>query len=150
MGQAAEALADTARLTADDPDSEEAQLLHAGALAALQRTDEAVAACRAALQANPFSTPAAMSLARLYLQDNRLSEALQTCDDWIETYPDCAEAYRMRAAVKMALHNSEGAADDMKRALTIRPEQQEEISGEFSNIENRVNERYRNMNPYQF
>lgn len=150
MGQPAEAVKDTTRLVADAPDEEEYQILHGQALAAAQQPEEAEKAFQAALEANPFSIEAPLHLAQLYSTTHRLDLALKTCDDLIEAHPDCAEAYKMRGGVKMALHNEAGAADDLKKSLTLKPQQVEEMNGEFSNVENRMNERYRNLNPYGF
>lgn len=150
MGQPAEAVKDTTRLVAEAPDQEDYQLLHGKALSAAQQPEAAEAAFQAALEANPFSLEAPLHLARLYSSTHRLDKALQTCNNLIEAHPDSAEAYKMRGAVKMALHNEAGAADDLKKSLTLKPQQVEEMTGEFTNVENKMNERYRNLNPYGF
>lgn len=150
MGQPAEAVKDTTRLTAEAPDQEDYQLLHGQALAAAQQPEAAEAAFQAALEANPFSLEAPLHLAQLYSATHRLDKALQTCNDLIEAHPDYAEAYKVRGAVKMALHNEAGAADDLKKSLSLKPQQVEEMTGEFTNMENKMNERYRNLNPYGF
>ena len=71
-------------------------------------------------------------------------------DEAIELQPDFAEAYKQRGGVRLALHDKEGAADDLRRALELKPEVVSEVEGEFTNVENQMSERYRNMNPYGF
>ena len=43
-----------------------------------------------------------------------------------------------------------GAADDLKRSLELAPEKAAELDGEYTNVENQMNARYRSMNPYGF
>ncbi len=51
----------------------------------------------------------------------------------IETNPDCYEAYIIRGQISMAFGDKRGAADDMRRALEIKPDLQEQLNGQFKN-----------------
>lgn len=150
MGQYAEVTEDVEALRADGADSEEILLLHAEALAATGHTEEALVAYDAVRRANPFSHEAVARLGALYEQTGRRAEALQLYDEAIELMPDFAEAYRLRGGVRLALNDKAGAADDLKRSLELNPEAAAALEGEFTNVENRMAERYRNMNPYGF
>lgn len=52
----------------------------------------------------------------------------------IQEDPDCYEAYIIRGQISMAFGDKRGAAEDMKRALEIRPDLQEQLNGQFQNI----------------
>ena len=52
----------------------------------------------------------------------------------IQEDPDCYEAYIIRGQISMAFGDKRGAAEDMKRALEIRPDLQEQLNGQFRNI----------------
>lgn len=150
MGQWTEVLADTAALTAADPDGEEALLLHADALAATADGEGAEAAWRHVLEVNPFSREAYLAMGRYYEASGRADKALALYDEAVAEMPDFAEAFKQRGGVKLRLKDTAGAADDLKRALELRPELGEAFDGEFSNLENRMNDHYRSLNPYHF
>ena len=50
--------------------------------------------------------------------------------------PQLAEAYQLRGGVKLRLHDKLGAADDLKKALQIKPELAQSLEGAFSNMDN--------------
>ena len=52
----------------------------------------------------------------------------------IQEDPDCYEAYIIRGQISMAFGDKRGAAEDMKRALEIRPDLQEQLNGQYQNI----------------
>ena len=52
----------------------------------------------------------------------------------IQEDPDCYEAYIIRGQISMVFGDKRGAAEDMKRALEIRPDLQEQLNGQFRNI----------------
>lgn len=150
MGQYAEVLEDARALVEAESENEEFQLLLAGALTATGGNEEAENAYKTVLQLNPFNREAVLGLGQLYEQTARRDKALALYDESIELQPDFAEAYKQRGAVRLALNDKEGATDDLKRALELRPEAAADFNGEFSNLENRMAERYRSMNPYGF
>ncbi len=51
----------------------------------------------------------------------------------IQSDPQCYEAYIIRGQISMAYGDKRGAAEDMKRALELRPDLQEQLSGQFKN-----------------
>lgn len=150
MGQWHEVAKDTAALVEAQPDNDEVLVMHGNALAACGDNEAAEAAYRRALEANPFGGEAVVRLGQLYETTSRPDLALKTYDEAIALRPDFAEAYKLRGGVKHRLHDEAGAAEDLKKALEIKPALAETLDGEFSNIENRQNETYRSLNPYGF
>lgn len=150
MGSATQAIEDTQFLMDAVPENEEIYHLHAQALMQTADTDGAETILRRLLELNPFHSEGAILLGALFMQNGRLDEALGFWNEIIALQPDFAEAYRQRGAVKYQLHNERGAAEDLKRSLELQPESAAEIQGEFSNLENEMNNRFRNMNPYGF
>ena len=150
MEQWNEALEDTSVLVEQTPENEDALLLHAQALAALVRNAEAESVFKQLLELNPFHRGAVVGLVGLYERMSRLDFALEVCNEAIELTPDFAEAYTLRGAIRLRLHDKMGAADDMKKGLELNPQQAAQLDGEFTNAENRMNECYRNLNPYGF
>lgn len=51
----------------------------------------------------------------------------------IEDDSQCYEAYIIRGQISMAYGDKRGAAEDMQRALELRPDLQEQLSGQFKN-----------------
>lgn len=150
MGQNSEALADADALVDADKENEEYLLLRARLLSALGRTEEAEADYHSLRELNPFGTDCVLGLGELYEQTARWDKALALYDEAIELMPSFAEAYKRRGGVKHHLKDDAGAADDLKRSLELAPESAAELDGSYSNVENKMNERYRSMNPYGF
>ncbi|MBQ5880052.1 MAG: tetratricopeptide repeat protein [Bacteroidaceae bacterium] len=150
MGQAAEAMEDIDVLLKADAENEVYGLLQAEALLQTGQTEEAEAALLRVHEIYPFCREAVLRLGALYDATSRRDKALAVYDEAIELQPDFAEAYKQRGGVRLALHDKEGAADDLRRALELKPEVVSEVEGEFTNVENQMSERYRNMNPYGF
>lgn len=150
MGQYKEVLDDARELLARDGENEDFLLLQGDALAATGQEEAAEAAYTGLYALNPFCREAVLRLAALYARTSRLDKALALCDEAVGLQPDFAEAYKLRGGIKLQLHDKEGAADDLKRSLELKPEEAAAIDGEFTNVENRMGERYRSMNPYGF
>lgn len=150
MGQAAQAMEDVEVLLQADADNEEFGLLQAEALLQTGQTEAAEAALLHVHELYPFSQEAVLRLGSLYENTSRRDKALAIYDEAIELQPDFAEAYKQRGGVRLALHDKEGAADDLRRALELKPEVVAEVEGEFTNVENQMADRYRTMNPYGF
>lgn len=150
MGQWREALADTTALAETHAEDEEGLILHADAQAATDDAEGAEATYRNVLALNPFNREAFLHLGKLYETTNRLDKALALYDEAVGEMPDFAEAYKMRGGVKLRLHDEAGATDDLKKSLELRPEMGQELDGEYSNLENRLNDQMRNLNPYKF
>ena len=62
----------------------------------------------------------------------------------IDTNPFSAEAYRERAAVRLAIGDKEGHDEDMRKANEILPTEDKEDIGQ------KVEQKYKDMNPYGF
>ena len=136
MGQWSDMLADTEILTAAHDDLEEAWTMHAEALAATGKTEEAALAFRHVISVNPFSSEAYLQLAAVLEAAGDLQGALEACNEAVEQMPQLAEAYQLRGGVKLRLHDKLGAADDLKKALQIKPELAQSLEGAFSNMDN--------------
>ncbi len=149
MGQWNEVITDAEALVKADAENETYRTLRADALAALGRTDEAISEYEALREINPF-TDSVLRLGALYEQTTRWDKALQLYDEVIDLRPDFAPAYKARGGVKHHLKDEAGAAEDLKRSLEIAPESAKELEGQFSNIENRMDDYYKSLNPMQF
>ncbi len=150
MGQYNEVLEDARILVAADSENEDYLLLQGEALEAIGHAEEAERAYQSIYTLNPFSRDAVLHLAALYAVTARRDKALSLLDEAIELQPDFAEAYKLRGGIRLELKDTEGAADDLKKSLELSPELSAALDGEFSNIENRMNERMRGMNPFGF
>ncbi len=150
MGQWAEALKDAETLIEAGGGDEEAYILLADLLVANERGEEAEATYRKVLDYNPLCREAMLHLGALYEQQGFWDKALAHYDEVIAEFPDFSEAYKMRGGVKHHLHDEAGAMDDLKKALELKPDIAGDLDGEFTNIEAKMNEHYRNMNPYKF
>lgn len=150
MQQWNEALADTTALAESAHPTEDMLLLHARLLHANGQQEEAEEYFKKTLEFNPFHQEAILALTNFYQQTHRWDKALDLCNETIELIPDFAEIYKQRGGIKLHLGDKLGAADDLKRSLELNPRQAENLEGEFTNTENRMNEHFRNMNPYQF
>lgn len=150
MLQWAEALADVEALMKVDDEQADYLLLHADILAALGRTDEATADLQKVLTLNPFCDAATLKLGSLYEQTTQWDKALTLYDEAIDMRPEFAAAYKARGGVKNHLKDAEGAAADLKRSLELAPERAKDLDGEYTNVENEMNDRYKRLNPYGF
>ncbi len=150
MGQWSEVLADANALVAANGENEQYLILRAEAYAALSQTEEAVADLQHTLELNPYSDEAVLKLGSLYEQTSLWDKALALYDEAIEMRPDFAAAYKARGGVKNHLKDTLGAADDLKRSLELAPEKASDLDGEYTNVENEMNDRYKRMNPYGF
>lgn len=150
MGQWNEVLADANQLIEADGENISYLLMRAEAFTSLNKTDEAVNDCKTILSLNPFCQEATLQLGSIYQQTSQWDKALQLYDEAIELQPNFAEAYKARGGVKNHLKDVNGAAEDLKRSLELAPEKANEYDGEYTNVENEMNERYKRLNPYAF
>lgn len=67
------------------------------------------------------------------MQRNDMITATIEATKAIQSDPQCYEAYIIRGQISMAYGDKRGAAEDMKRALELRPDLQEQLSGQFKN-----------------
>ena len=150
MNQYAEAEKDINQFLEAEPDSEEALILKADIRSLASDEEEAEKYYKKALEANPFSEEAILKLGELYIKINQLDKALALLDDIISSQPTIAAAYKQRGLVKRLLKDDIGAMEDLKQAIELSPKEAKEIDGEFSNIENAMENHYRRLNPYGF
>ena len=150
MQQLNDALADVDELLSHDAADVDWRLLRARIYLQLGRTDEGVADLREVLSQNPFCDEAILLLGQSYEQGEQWKEALTVYDEAIEQRDNFALAYKARGQVKFRLGDSKGASDDLKKALTLSPEVEASIDGEFTTIENELKQRYKSLNPYGF
>ena len=67
------------------------------------------------------------------MQRNDMITATVEATKAIQSDPQCYEAYIIRGQISIAYGDKRGAAEDMKRALELRPDLQEQLSGQFKN-----------------
>ena len=144
------ALEDANVLTELDAENEDFLLLKADALAGNGQAEAAEAAYENLLALNPFCQEGVLHCADFYRSTARYEKALQVCNEAIELEPDFALAYRLRSDIKKDMNDEAGAAEDLRKSLDLQPEEGASADGEFTTVENKMAERYRNMNPYGF
>lgn len=144
------ALEDANVLTELDAENEDFLLLKADALAGNGQVEAAEAAYESLLALNPFCQEGVLHCADFYRSTARYEKALQVCNEAIELEPDFALAYRLRSDIKKDMNDEAGAAEDLRKSLDLQPEEGASADGEFTTVENKMAERYRNMNPYGF
>lgn len=93
----------------------------------------AEALCRKALTLCPGDTDALVTLGEACEAGRKWDKALAAYDEALAAHPDCAEAYKRRGGVKFRLNDRLGAFDDLKRALTLRPDWADALSDELAN-----------------
>ena len=74
-----------------------------------------------------------LQTAKEAVQQKDMIKALVEATKAIETEPDCYEAYIIRGQISMMFGDKNGAAEDMCRALEIKPELQSQLTGSFKN-----------------
>ena len=135
MGQGKEALADVDALIALEPEQLAYTLLRADILALDGQTENAIAAYHSILAQKPEAGNVVLRLGNLLQQSKRWEEALALYDNAIEQMPDFAEAYMARGAVKHHVGNQLGAADDLRKALELKPELTESLQGSATSLD---------------
>lgn len=150
MQQWKEALEDANALATAEPENETFAHLRADLLAKTGRTNEAIETYEQLRALNPFDREAVLRLGELYVAGSLFDKALALYDEAIDLDPTFAEAWRCRGGVRHHLHDEAGAADDLKHALELAPANEVVPDGEYSNVENAMNDRYRSLNPYGF
>ena len=153
MGSLTEAEADIDHLLEDEkaqPASEEAVMLKAALRLQQGDAPTAITYYNKVKTQNPLMGEAYVGLSTAYAANRQLDRALSTLDEALELMPDFSEGYKERGRIKLMLNDKAGAADDLKKALETSPEAAKALEGQFSNIEQEMNEQYKNRNPYGF
>ena len=89
----------------------------------LDRPDEALAACDAALAIAPDLASASRDRAAALLELGRFDEVLASCDAALASGPPSAEMHELRGLARVGRNNFAGAIDDYTHALGLRPDQ---------------------------
>ncbi len=155
MGSPKEAETDIDHLLAvldaeQDSMTEEAVMMKAALRLQQGDTDIAIAYYNKVKTQNPLMREAYTGLATAYTAGRQLDKALATLDEALEIMPDFSEGYKERGRIKLMLNDKAGATDDLKKALESSPESSKQWDGQFSNIEQSMNEQYKSRNPYGF
>lgn len=99
---------------------------------------------------NPLLGEAYVKLSQAYSENHQLDQSLNAINEAIELLPDFAEGYKERGRIKLLLNDKAGAMDDIKKSLECDPEAAANLNGSYTNIEQKMNEQYKNNNPYGF
>lgn len=150
MGKMAEAEKDVDRQIELHQASEDTLCLKGDLQRAAGHNDDAIRYYEQMKEQNPFNRTAVMRENEIYVGGGRYEEALKQLNEAIDLMPDFAEAYKERSKVKHLLHDEAGADADQKKALQMAPRNQSDEEGEYTNIENRLNEQARMRNPFGF
>lgn len=150
MGQPHEAEADADYLLEHFPPTEEALLLKAGLRLAQGATEEAVTYYNKVKETNPFNEKAYICLSAAQAANHRMDASLQVLEEGLELMPQAAGLYKERGRIKLALGDKEGSMDDLKKALELNPEEAQQVEGQFTNLAQEVEARYKSLNPYGF
>ncbi len=151
MQQYSEALKDIETVIGmKDGKDEESLLLQGDIQKAMGITDEAIQSYEEVHAMNPFNQEAILKTGDLLAATGHNDKALSLYNDAIELQPDFAQAYKARGGLRLKLHDEAGAADDLKKALELAPEEGKHINGEYSSLQSEMNARYRAQNPFNF
>lgn len=146
QGKLDDAQSDLDVLVKDESATEGAWLLQGMMCEQKGEWEAAVSAYQRMLELDPFNTEAPLRIARIYMDQNRPTEALAVLDEAISMREDFIPAYKLRAEVKRSIGDAAGADDDEAKASQLVPE---DMRGE-ENLEERMNNFYKSINPYGF
>ena len=151
MQQYSEALKDIDTVIGmEDGKDEESLLLQGDILKSMGLTDKAIQSYEEVNAMDPFNQEAILKTGDLLAATGHNDKALSLYNDAIELQPDFAQAYKARGGLRLKLHDEAGAADDLKKALELAPEEAKHINGEYNSLQNEMNARYRANNPFHF
>ena len=85
---------------------------------------------------NPFNEKAYLLSGELFLTKKDFDKAIGVYDEAIEINPNFAQAYHERGRIKLLKGDKDGSVEDMKKAMELAPETEENISGQYNNYEN--------------
>ncbi|MCR4765981.1 MAG: tetratricopeptide repeat protein [Bacteroidaceae bacterium] len=119
-GQLEAALKDAEAVIASENELESGLLLHGAVKEAQQEITEAEVDYLRVLEIDPFCQQAYLNLGKLYIQQQRVEDAIGTMNDAIEMSPVFSEAYALRAEAKKLLGDAEGAAKDATAAANLK------------------------------
>ena len=126
-------------------DFAEARLLRGETLLKAGETAEADEDATLLLTNNTENEDVLMLKARIERAKGQAEEAILYYGKVIDTNPFNAEAYRERGQVRMETGDESGGQDDIRQADELTEQQNGTADGE--NVEKKVNEAYKNVNP---
>ncbi|MDE7378101.1 MAG: tetratricopeptide repeat protein [Paraprevotella sp.] len=150
MYQFAEAEQDADYLLEHFGENEDNLMLKGNLLQSQGRTEEALTYYNKVKDVNPFHQEAYIALSETYATNRQADRSLEVLEEGIELIADFAAAYKERGRIRLMLNDKEGAMDDLKRALELSPEEGKTLDGNYSNVEQEMNELYKSRNPYGF
>ena len=133
MRQPTEALADLETALGIDGENEQALMLKGRLLAMTGDVAGALAAWDALVAVNPFNFDAYVAKAGLLTDQGKAAEAVAVIDEALELSSAIPQLYKARGRARLALGDKDGAAEDVRKALELRPEDAASIDGKFSN-----------------
>ena len=133
MRQPTEALADIETALGIDGENEQALMLKGRLLAMTGDVAGALAAWDALVAVNPFNFDAYVAKAGLLTDQGKAAEAVAVIDEALELSSAIPQLYKARGRARLALGDKDGAAEDVRKALELRPEDAASIDGKFSN-----------------
>lgn len=86
--------------------------------------------------------------ARIEVAKGNNEQAIDIYNKVIELNPFCVSAFRERGKVRMAVGDENGAAEDMKMADELEPDQDKDGDANAQNMEQQVKQIYKNNDPY--
>lgn len=128
--------------------TEETSLLKADISTALGKTEEAKSLYKGIIDYNPFEVKAYIGLCSVLMSDKNLTEAKNIIHEGLEQMPESSELYKTLGGIKYIEGDKIGAAEDLKKALELDPEEAEKLSGEYTNYKEKMLEAYNTINPY--
>ena len=99
-----------------------------------EQAEEAEADYQLVTEINPFNEQAYLYLGQLYINQKKLTEAIELFDEAIELNPNFAEAYKERGRAKLLNGDKDGSVEDMKKSLELNPKEEARLNGEFKNL----------------
>ena len=126
-------------------DFAEARLLRGETLLKAGETAEADEDATLLLTNNTENEDVLMLKARIERAKGQAEEAILYYGKVIDANPFNAEAYRERGQVRMETGDESGGQDDIRQADELTEQQNGTADGE--NVEKKVNEAYKNVNP---
>jgi len=144
LGRDEDAVSLLEKATATQSDFAEAYLTHAGMMLKHGDTDKAEADAQRLTTLLGESEETLLLTARIHGARGENDKALEDYDKVVALNPFSTDALRERAALRQQAGDEAGAAEDLSALHEIAPENDDE------NIEQKMNETYRNANPYGF
>lgn len=142
LGLNAEALEWLDKTIAENERIMDAHLLRGDLLLEMNRNDEAEEETKWLLERFPDNEDVLMLVVHVQQAQGQLAEAIATCGQVVDLNPFNIQAYQARAALREKTGDAAGAAEDLRLAAEMAPE------GTSEDIEQQVNQAYRNTNPF--